>query len=339
MIDTKKGARAPGRLPWCAVGIVCLLILSALIIPESNRNNDKSTTSTEGNIRSESEYSINGGAWNRIKEDGCIPSTEGAVTLCGSLKAHSRGGIILTCVFAAAFVGALVVALLVIHKKNIALKKNEELELRLNRLTIEKSEIEAELKESRISITGSQIKPHFVYNTLGTIEHLCLKDPQMASRLARDFSLYLRGNISELDSVQPIRFPEEIKHVEYYVNIENVRFPDITVEYRLEISDFSLPAISVQPLVENSIKHGLMPLESGGNVLIRSYETDTHFCVEVSDNGVGFDTDHPIDKKAHVGLYNVRERLGAIVNGELRIESTEGVGTTATILIPKEETV
>jgi sensor histidine kinase YesM len=91
--------------------------------------------------------------------------------------------------------------------------------------------------------------------------------------------------------------------------------------------------------VENAIKHGLMPLESGGKVVIRSYETDTHFCVEVSDNGVGFDTDRPIDKKEHVGLYNTRERLKAIVNGDLKVESTEGVGTTATILIPKEETV
>ena len=159
----------------------------------------------------------------------------------------------------------------------------------------------------------------------------------MASQLAHNFSLYLRGNLSKLDSVEPIRFSEEIKHVEYYANIEKVRFPDITIEYQLEISDFLLPAISVQPLVENAIKHGLMPIESGGKVVIRSYETDTHFCVEVSDNGVGFDTSSPIDKKAHVGLYNVRERLGAIVNGGLRVESTKGVGTTATILIPKEE--
>ena len=71
--------------------------------------------------------------------------------------------------------------------------------------------------------------------------------------------------------------------------------------------------------------------------MIRSYQTDTHFCVEVSDNGVGFDTHRTIDKKEHVGLYNVRERLKAIVNGDLKVESAEGVGTKATILIPKEE--
>ena len=86
----------------------------------------------------------------------------------------------------------------------------------------------------------------------------------------------------------------------------------------------------------NAIKHGLMPLESGGRVLIKSYETETHFCVEVSDNGVGFDTSVAIDKKEHVGMNNIRERLKAIVNGELIIESTVGVGTKATIMIPKE---
>ena len=337
MIDTKKGARAPGRLLLYAFVVVCLIILFAHIILTSDRNNDKATTFVGVNISAEGEYITNGGAPNKMEEDRRIPSTKGEATLCGGFKTYSRGGIILTCVLAATFIGALIIALLVNHKKNIALKKNEELELWLNRLTIEKSEIESELKESRVSIMSSQISPHFIYNTLGTIEHLCLKDPQMASRLAHNFSLYLRGNLSKLDSVEPIRFSEEIKHVEYYANIEKVRFPDITIEYQFEISDFLLPAISVQPLVENAIKHGLMPIESGGKVVIRSYETDTHFCVEVSDNGVGFDTSSPIDKKTHVGLYNVRERLGAIVNGELRVESAKGVGTTATILIPKEE--
>jgi LytS/YehU family sensor histidine kinase len=205
-------------------------------------------------------------------------------------------------------------------------------------LELQISRLEAELGESRIAIMLSEIQPHFIYNTLGTIEQLCLKDPQMASELVRNFSLYLRANLSELDSIVPILFSDEIKHVQYYVNIEKVRFPDMTIEYQLDMSDFSLPAISVQPLVENAIKHGLMPLESGGRVVIRSYQTDTHFCVEVTDNGVGFDTGCLIYKKEHVGLYNVRERLRAIVNGELRVESTEGAGTTATILIPKEKT-
>ena len=97
-----------------------------------------------------------------------------------------------------------------------------------------------------------------------------------------------------------------------------------------------LPALSVQPLVENAIKHGLMRLETGGTVLVRSYETDTHFCVEVKDDGVGFDTKLPIEEKTHVGLRNIRGRLKAMVNGELIIESQINTGTRAVILIPKE---
>ena len=152
----------------------------------------------------------------------------------------------------------------------------------------------------------------------------------------RNFSLYLRGNFSELDSVTPVRFAEEIKHVEYYVNIEKVRFPDMNIEYDVETTDFVLPALSVQPLVENAIKHGLMRLETGGTVVIRSYETLTHFCVEVKDDGVGFDISLPIEDKKHVGLRNIRGRLKAMVNGELFIESKPGAGTRAVIRIPKE---
>ena len=184
----------------------------------------------------------------------------------------------------------------------------------------------------------SQIQPHFIYNTLGTIERMCLKDPERAFDLVRNFSLYLRGNFSELDSVTPIRFADEMKHVEYYVNIEKVRFPDIHIEYQMEATDFVLPALSVQPLVENAIKHGLMRLESGGTVTIHSYETTTHFCVEVKDDGVGFDTSLPIEEKKHVGIRNIRGRLKAMVNGELILESKPDVGTTAIIMIPKEVT-
>ena len=243
-----------------------------------------------------------------------------------------EGGFISKYVFFILFVAALFVVLRLIPESINAAEKAKALELQRSRL-------EAELKESRISIMLSQIQPHFIYNTLGTIERMCLKDPQKAFDLVRNFSLYLRGNFSELDSVAPIRFEEELKHIEYYVNIEKVRFPDMSIEYDVEATEFVLPALSVQPLVENAIKHGLMRLESGGTVLVRSYETPTHFCVEVTDDGVGFDTSLPIDEKKHVGLRNIRGRLNAMVNGDIILESKPGVGTKAVIMIPKEVTV
>ena len=250
-----------------------------------------------------------------------------------------KGGVISGYVFIILFAVTMVVVLRIIPRSINAAEKAKELELQRSRLEAEKNIVEAELKESRVAIMLSQIQPHFIYNTLGTIERMCLKDPQKANELVRNFSLYLRGNFSELDSVTPIRFAEELKHVEYYVNIEKVRFPDMNIEYDVEATEFVLPALSVQPLVENAIKHGLMRLETGGTVRIRSYETPTHFCVEVKDDGVGFDTSLPIDAKKHVGLRNIRGRLKAMVDGDLILESKTNIGTKAVIMIPKEVTV
>ena len=268
-----------------------------------------------------------------------LPLFAFAIDLAMTVFGIWKGGIASECVFIVLFAVTMVVVLRIIPRNINVAEKAKSLELQRSRLEAEKNMVEAELKESRISLMLSQIQPHFIYNTLGTIERMCLKDPRKAFDLVRNFSLYLRGNFSELDSVIPIRFAEELKHVEYYVNIEKVRFPDMSIEYDVKATEFVLPALSVQPLVENAIKHGLMRLETGGTVIISSYETPTHFCVEVNDNGVGFDTEAPIDEKKHVGLRNIRGRLQAMVNGDLVLESTPGVGTKAVIMIPKEVTV
>ena len=250
-----------------------------------------------------------------------------------------KGGVVSKYVFIGLFAVAMTFVLRIIPRNINAAEKTKELELQRSRLEAEKNIVEAELKERRVAIMLSQIQPHFIYNTLGTIERMCLKDPQKAFDLVRNFSLYLRGNFSELDSVTPIRFTEELKHIEHYVNIEKVRFPDMTIVYDVAATEFVLPALSVQPLVENAIKHGLMRLESGGTVVIRSFETPTHFCVEVKDDGVGFDPTLPLDEKKHVGLRNIRGRLKAMVDGDLILESKPGSGTKAVVMIPKEVTV
>ena len=197
------------------------------------------------------------------------------------------------------------------------------------------AENERMLAETRISTMISQIKPHFIYNTLGTIEQLCSVDPKQAASLVHDFSRYLRGSFSELDNPVPIRFSQEIEHVMYYVSIEKVRFPDIEVKYDLQAEDFLIPALSVQPLVENAIKHGLMKLNHGGTVIICSYETEENNCVSVHDNGGGFDMAQELENGKHVGLRNIKERLKIMCDGTLEIHSSPGVGTTAVISIPK----
>lgn len=210
-------------------------------------------------------------------------------------------------------------------------------EKQLAKIELQLAEQEHQLTENRIAAMISQIKPHFIYNTLGSIEQLCEVNPEAAAKLVHDFARYLRGNFSELDNHAPIRMSQEMEHVRCYVRIEQTRFPDITVDFDLQSEDFLLPALSVQPLVENAIKHGLMKLPKGGSITISTFETDTHYCVQIRDTGMGFDTAGVWEDPRHVGLRNIRGRLEAMCGGTLTVESTPGIGTIATIRIPKEE--
>ena len=240
-----------------------------------------------------------------------------------------QGGLISEVVFTLIFVASLIVLLKVVPQNlNAAIRARE--------LEAEKMILNAKLTESRIATMISQIQPHFIYNTLGTIEQLCITEPKEASKLVRNFSLYLRGNFSELDNAKPIRFSQEMNHVKHYTDIEQVRFPDMTIQYDLRSVEFLLPALSVQPLVENAIKHGLMGLEEGGIVTISAYETEKYYVVEVTDDGVGFDMNAGYDETKHVGIKNIRGRIEAMCGGSLSIESKIGRGTKATIKIPKE---
>ena len=121
-----------------------------------------------------------------------------------------------------------------------------------------------------------------------------------------------------------------------YVDIEHIRFPDMEVKFELGSDDFLLSALSVQPLVENAIKHGLMGLESGGTVTVSSYETDMDYRISVVDDGVGFDTTILLDDREHIGIRNIRGRIEAMCGGTLTVESAPGKGTKAVITIPKE---
>ena len=240
-----------------------------------------------------------------------------------------RGGISSKYVFVILFIAAMIAVLKVIPNSINTLAKAKELET-------ERIVLNAQLTESRVSTMMSQIRPHFIYNTLGSIEQLCNIDPPKAGELVHNFAKYLRGNFGELDNPKPILMSQEMEHVRHYISIENVRFPDMTFSFEMKSDDFHIPALTVQPIVENAIKHGLMKLQKGGTIHVISYETDTHYCVRVEDDGVGFDTDVLLDERKHVGIRNIRGRLKTMVNGTLEIESTEGVGTKVLIMIPKE---
>jgi hypothetical protein len=258
-----------------------------------------------------------------------LPLIAFVADVCGAGLAVWKGGVISKCVFMALLaVAAVMILRMIPHNINAATKAKE--------LEMERIVLHAELAESRISTMMSQIRPHFIYNTLGSIEQLCEIDPQKAGELVHDFAKYLRGNFGELDNPKPIRMSQEMDHVRHYVSIENVRFPDMTFSFEMNSEDFPIPALTIQPIVENAIKHGLMKLQKGGTIRVVSYETDTHYCVSVVDDGVGFDSSLLLDERKHVGLRNIRERLKAMVNGSIEIESTVGVGTKVLIRIPKE---
>ena len=240
-----------------------------------------------------------------------------------------KGGLSSKYIFIVFFIAAMVAVLKVIPNSINALAKAKDLET-------EKIVLNAQLTESRVSTMMSQIRPHFIYNTLGSIEQLCNIDPRKAGELVHNFAKYLRGNFGELDNPKPILMSQEMEHVHHYISIENVRFPDMTFSFEMNSDDFHIPALTIQPIVENAIKHGLMKLQRGGTVRVVSYETDTHYCVSVEDDGVGFDAGVLLDERKHVGIRNIRGRLKAMVNGTLEIESTRGVGTKVLIAIPKE---
>ena len=240
-----------------------------------------------------------------------------------------NNGISSQCVFFVFFVASMVMVLRIIPNNTNALAKAKELET-------EKMVLNAQLAESRISTMMSQIRPHFIYNTLGSIEQLCELDPPKAGELVHNFAKYLRGNFGELDNPKPILMSQEMEHVRHYIHIENVRFPDMTFSFEMRSEDFRLPALTVQPIVENAIKHGLMKLQKGGTIRVTSYETDMDYCICVEDNGIGFDTGKLLDDKKHIGIRNIRDRLKVMVGGKLEIESTPGVGTKVLITIPKE---
>ena len=240
-----------------------------------------------------------------------------------------KGGVASEYIFIVFFFAAMVAVLKVIPNSINALAKAKELET-------EKIVLNAQLTESRVSTMMSQIRPHFIYNTLGSIEQLCIIDPSKAGELVHNFAKYLRGNFGELDNPKPILMSQEMEHVRHYISIENVRFPDMTFSFEMNSDDFHIPALTIQPIVENAIKHGLMKLSKGGTIRVVSYETESHYCVSVEDDGVGFDTDVLLDERKRVGIRNIRGRLKAMVNGTLEIESRVGIGTTVLIKIPKE---
>lgn len=194
------------------------------------------------------------------------------------------------------------------------------------------------MAEQRIKLMMSQIQPHFLYNSLSSISELCETDPKKAQQLTDDFSEYLRYNLTALSTEKLVSFEKQLEQTEIYLNIEKTRFEDrVNAVYEIEARDFEVPTLTVQPLVENAVRHGICKRSEGGTVTVRSYETDHEYVIEISDDGVGFDMESIVkDGETHVGLENVRARL-KYFGDKFEIDSKPDIGTTATIKVPKKK--
>ena len=207
-----------------------------------------------------------------------------------------------------------------------------------HRASIRAAKLEKELEDSRIAIMLSQIKPHFLYNVLNTIYHLYRKEPDTAQEAVSSFAEYLRCNMLSIEKNEPIPFTEEYQHIQTYLSLEQIRFRGkLDVVYDVDMTDFKVPPLTVEPLVENAVKHGVTKKRGGGIVTISTRRTDEGVQITVKDTGIGFDPDHYMDDgKPHVGIRNVRDRLQRMVGGSLSITSSEN-GTVAVVTIPGRE--
>ena len=192
-------------------------------------------------------------------------------------------------------------------------------------------------KEAEIKIMMSQIQPHFIYNTLASISTLIKLDPDKAQTALDDFTEYLRLNLSTLTDTGLIFFSDELKHIETYISLEKMRFNErLNVVYDIQVRDFLVPPLSIQPIVENAVKHGILQKVEGGTITLRTYEHNNSYIIEVSDDGVGFD---PAGLKRgdskHIGLNNVKYRISTMSHGEMKIKSALNKGTKITVILYK----
>jgi sensor histidine kinase YesM len=196
---------------------------------------------------------------------------------------------------------------------------------------------EKQVNEAKLRLINRQMHPHFVFNSLALIRHQCLSDPEKAAETINEFSAYLRRTVDLMTESECISFEKEMEIVRYYINIQQKRFDKIlNVQYQIRDTEFDVPPFSIQTLVENALHHGINDGQlAGGSVIISTEKIKNKHIVTVEDNGNGFDT-AVLDQEDHhhIGINNTRERVAAMCDGTMSIESAPGKGTKVTMVIP-----
>ena len=192
-----------------------------------------------------------------------------------------------------------------------------------------------EIAHQRASIMVLQIRPHFIYNAMMSIYYLCAQDSQKAQQVTLDFTTYLRKNFTAIANEDTIPFTDELEHARAYLTIEQVQFGDsLCVDYNTPHTQFRLPPLTLQPIVENAIKHGMDPEAGPLHISILTRKTDSGNELIVEDNGPGFDLAVTDDSEPHIALENIRQRLEMMCGGKMTIRPRVGGGTVVNVTIP-----
>ena len=214
---------------------------------------------------------------------------------------------------------------------------------RLRQLKAEESrraiqQLQEQLEHEQSNMLLSQIRSHFFYHTLNALQALIVLEPDAAYKMAGDFSRYLRFNLDSITADGGVgTFREELRAVRAYADINQQQLGDrLHMVYEIPEADFQIPLLTIQPLVENAILHGIKPKPGGGTVTLRLEELADHWCVTVDDDGVGF-APEDMQGRTSIGLKNVRRRLARFPGCELRLASFPGVGTKAVLIYKKQE--
>lgn len=193
-----------------------------------------------------------------------------------------------------------------------------------------------QIAAQKANIAVLQMRPHFIYNTLTSIYFLCKKDPEKAQQVTLDFTTYLRNNLSAMAKEGDIPFKDELEHAKAYLAVEMVRFEGhLYVEFDTPYINFRVPPLTLQPLVENAVKHGLSMELEPLYISVYTRKTEKGSEIRVEDTGIGFTA---IDKSTpHIALENIRDRIEMYSGGTLTIEPRKQGGTVVTIFIPDKK--
>ena len=203
----------------------------------------------------------------------------------------------------------------------------------------------ARLTEARLAALTNQINPHFLFNTLNSIASLTRIDPERARSMIYRLSNIMRRRLRSTENLAPLR--DEISFIDDYLAIEMVRFGDklrFYKEVEEDALDRMVPSMILQPIIENSIKHGLAGKLEGGNVRLRAWMEGTRLMISIQDDGIGMDESKlasVLKQGGGIGVSNVNERLRVLFGAGYRmaIESKPGAGTETLIEIPEREPV